>query len=165
VPTAIELTHLFPATTPRALLGAFTHPDHQAMQDRFAKVARREVIERTDDAHHYRCECRVFPERQLPAFIRPFVRGGLEYHEVVTWDKATDLLEIDVQPAVLGGRSRIRATSRVIAEGAATRRVYAGLVTVEVALLGGRIERSIVAELGTTMEAAVERTRAWLLRP
>ena len=160
--TRFEHSHLFPDTTTRALLAAFTHPDHQAMQDRFVKIVRREVIERTDDEHHYRCECRVFPERQLPAFVRPFVRGGLEYHEVVSWDKATDVLEVDVQPAILGGRSRIRGTSRVVAEGSGARRIYTAIVTVEVPLLGARMERAIVADLGKAMDGAVGRTQTWL---
>lgn len=160
--TPYALTHRFSHTHPRVLLAAFTHPAHQALQDQNADVLRREIIERVDDDARYRCECRVFPRRQLPGFVRPFVRGGLEYHEVVSWDKATDVLEIDVQPAVLGGRSRIRASARVVADGADAVRIYNGTVTVEVALVGGRIERGIIEEIGRTMDAAAEHTRAWL---
>jgi len=156
------MTHYFPDTAPRTLLAAFTDPGHRDMQDRANSVMRREQIERTDTDALFRSECRVFPQRQLPAYIKPFVRGGLEYHEVVRWDKSTQVIEIDVQPAMLGGRARIRASYRIVADGTTAVRHYHGEVSVEVALVGGRIERAIVADMDKTMEAATDRTRAWL---
>ena len=42
------------------------------------------------------------------------------------------------------------------------RRTYAGEVQVEIALLGGRIERQIVEDMGKSMEIAAAGTQAWI---
>jgi hypothetical protein len=160
--TPFSFEHVFPGISPIELLRAFTHPDHQATQDRAGDVERRDIIARTDDTTRYRCESWVFPRRKLPALIRPLVRGGLEVHEIVTWEKSSDALEIEMQPAVLGGRSRIRTNCRVVADPAGARRIYQGTVTVEVALIGGRVEKMVVAELVTSMDAAHRTTMRWL---
>lgn len=161
--TPYALRHEFPDTTPRALLETMASADHQAHQDRHARIARRETIDRVNDDRLYRCESRVYPERQLPAFVRPFVKGGLEYYELVTWDKTTNVLEVEVQPAVLGGRSKLRARAQVIAEGTTAVRLYEGQIDVSIALVGGRIEKGIAADLARTMDAAAALTRSWLV--
>ncbi len=157
--TPYALRHEFPGLSPRQLLETMASADHQALQDRRAKVARRETIDRVNDETLYRCESRVFPERQLPAFARPFIKGGLEYYELVTWHKSTNVLDVEVQPAVLGGRSRLRARAQVIAEGTTAVRIYEGQVEVALALVGGRIEKGIVADLSRTMDEAAALTR------
>lgn len=158
-----ELVHVFPDIAPRDLLLLMTSPEHQQLQDSVGNVERRDFISRVSDDAQYRCECMVYPARKIPAYIRPLLGGGLECHEIVSWDKATDRLEIDVHPAVLGGRSRVRATVTVVADGTSTVRTYAGQVTVEVRLIGGRVEKSIVEEMTRTMDAAAAATRALLL--
>jgi hypothetical protein len=160
--TPFELIHVFPNIAPQALLSAMTTPTHQKMQDQVGKVERRDFISKTSDAAHYRCECMVYPARKIPAYVRPLLGGGLECHEIVSWDKATDQIEIDVHPAVLGGRSRVRATVTVVADGTSTIRTYKGQVTVEVRLIGARVEKAIVEEMTRTMNAAAEATRAWI---
>lgn len=160
--TPFELIHVFPEIAPHDLLALMTTPQHQQMQDKVGNVERRDFISRVSDDAHYRCECMVYPARKIPAYVRPLLGGGLECHEVVSWDKATDRLEIDVHPAVLGGRSRVRATVTVVADGTSTVRTYSGQVTVEVRLIGSRIEKAIVEEMTRTMNAAAEATRGLL---
>ncbi len=160
--TPFSFEHVFPGVAPKDLLRAFSHPGHQAAQDAANDVERRDIIERIDEATRYRCDSWVFPRRQLPAFIRPFVKKGLELHEIVTWDKATDALEIEMLPAIMGGRSRILITCRVVADPAGARRIYAGSVSVEAPLIGGRIEKTIVGEMGTSLDVAQRTTLRWL---
>lgn len=160
--TPFELVHVFPNIAPHALLSAMTTPTHQQMQDKVGNVERRDFISRTSDDAHYRCECMVYPARKIPAYVRPLLGGGLECHEIVSWDKATDRIEIDVHPAVLGGRSRVLATCRATSDGTSTIRTYSGQVTVEVRLIGARVEKAIVAEMLKTMDAAADATRAWI---
>jgi hypothetical protein len=160
--TAFSFDHVFAGVTPLDLLRAFTHPDHQAAQDRAGDVERREILERVDTDERYRCDSWVFPRRKLPALIRPLVRSGLEVHEVVTWDKRTTFLEIDMQPAVLGGRTRILTRCKVEEDPEGARRIYRGTVVVEIALIGGRVEKMIVEELGRSMDSAHRTTLRWL---
>ncbi|MBL0213090.1 MAG: DUF2505 family protein [Myxococcales bacterium] len=160
--TPYEITHVFPDIAPHELLAAMTTPTHQQLQDKVADIERRDFLGRESDAQHYRCECMVYPRRKIPAYVRPLLGGGLECHEVVLWTKANDYLEIDVRPAVLGGRARVRATCKVTADGTSTVRQYSGQVTVEVRLIGPKVERAIVAEMLKTLDAAAAATRAWL---
>jgi uncharacterized protein DUF2505 len=160
--TPFEITHVFADIAPHDLLAAMTSPEHQQLQDRIASIERRDVIERSTDEQRYRCESMVYPARKIPAYVRPLLGGGLECHEIVLWTKANDFFEIDVHPAVLGGRSRVRMTCQATADGTSTVRQYSGQVTVEVRLIGAKVERSIVAEMTKTMEAAAEATRTWL---
>lgn len=160
--TPFELVHVFPDIAPRELLLLMTSPTHQQLQDSVGKVERRDFISRTSDDTQYRCECMVYPARKIPAYVRPLLGGGLECHEIVSWDKTTDRIEIDVHPAVLGGRSRVRATVTVVADGTSTVRTYAGQVSVEVRFIGGRVEKAIVEEMTQTMNAAAEATRGLL---
>lgn len=162
--TPFELIHVFPDIAPRDLLALMTSPPHQQLQDKVGNLERRDVISRTNDAAHYRCECMVYPARKIPAYVRQLLGGGLECHEIVSWDKATDQIEIDVHPAVLGGRSRVRATVTVVADGTSTVRIYRGEVTVQVRLIGTRVEKAIVEEMTRTMAAAAEATRDLLTR-
>jgi hypothetical protein len=154
--------HVFVDVTPLALLRAITHPEHQAAQDRAGDVERRDIIERVDTDEQYRCESWVFPRRKLPALVRPLVRGGLEVHEVVAWNKRSSELEIAMSPSVLGGRTKILTRCLIDHDPAGARRYYRGTVTVEVALIGGRVEKMIVEELGRSMDAAHRTTMRWL---
>ncbi len=160
--TPFEITHRFADIAPGDLLAAMTTPEHQALQDRIANIERRDVIERSSDGKLYRCESMVYPARKIPAYVRPLLGGGLECHEIVLWDKANDYFEIDVHPAVLGGRSHVRMKCEAAADGSDTVRQYSGQVTVEVRLIGAKVERSIVSEMLKTMEASAEATRTWL---
>lgn len=160
--TPFEIVHIFEDCTPQELLSLMTTPAHQQLQDNVGRVERREVLARTSDDRAYRCESMVYPARKIPAYVKPLLGGGLECHEVVSWDKASNRLEIDVHPAVLGGRSRVRATVTAVADGTSTIRTYAGQVSVEVSLIGRRVEKAIVEEMTTTVQAAAEATRGML---
>jgi hypothetical protein len=59
----------------------------------------------------------------------------------------------------------ITATYRLDPVGArAIRRRYAGAVSVNIALIGGRLERGTVEELGRSLPRAAACTQAWLDR-
>ncbi len=161
--TPFSYEHTFQAPSVDALLRAFTDPTHVAAQDATNEVASRTVVERIDDEKRYRQECRIATKRELPAFVRKLAGGGLAYTEIVAWTKGTDAITIDIRPDVMGGRSRIEVTCRIVpvADGQ-VKRIYAGTASVDVALIGGRIEKSIVTEIGKTLDKAAVTTQRWL---
>ena len=161
--TPFSYEHTFQAPSIDVLLRAFTDPSHIAAQDATNGVASRTVVERVDDAARFFCECRVATKRELPAFVQKLAGGGLAYTERLRWDKASDTIAIEIRPDVMGGRSKIDVACRIVPAGEGrVKRIYAGTATVEVALIGGRIEKSIVTEIGKTLDAAARTTQAWL---
>jgi hypothetical protein len=158
--------HEFRDTTPRDILEMYFEPTHEAEQDRIADIDSRELISEDDTPTVRTRVYKVFPRRQLPAAVRPFLQSGpLHYIEQVTWRKDQDILEFDIRPSVLGGRAHIVATYRLAPTGAGrVRRTYEGNVTVEVALVGGRIEKGIAEELEESLARTARCTQEWLDR-
>lgn len=151
------------APSPAVIFEAYFDPALSDEQDRRVEVARRDVLELDDQDGVLRRVCRVLPRRQLPAIVQPFVAGDLSYLERVAWRKAEDLIEMRIEPSVLGGRVEISATYQVRATSPGVcRRSYHGRVSAQVRLLGGRIERAIVEDLGRTLETAAACTQDWL---
>lgn len=151
--------HVFRADSVDQLFAAYFDEALQAEQDRLLEIASRETLERTALSR----VCRVAPRRQLPGFLQPFLRGPLHYVETVTRLPERDELAIEICPSL--GRIRISATYRLEAAGPQTiRRRYAGDVSVDIALVGGRIERGIVEDLAQSLPRAAGCTQAWLDR-
>ena len=157
--------HVFRAPSVDAVLAAYFDPDHQVEQDRAIEITRREVLEHDDGAAEVRRVCRVVPRRQLPALVKPFVAGPLHYVEQVTWRRQDSVIDFEIRPSLLNGRAQVLGTYRLEPLGPGeVRRIYAGDVSVDLAWLGSRIERGIVAELGKTLPVAAACTQSWLDR-
>jgi hypothetical protein len=105
-------------------------------------------------------------ERQLPAIARPFVSGGrLSFLEMMSWNKATNAIEMSVTPEILGGRVSISGTYDLaqIGEGQ-VRRIYKGSIDAKITLVGGKIERGILEQFTEGMPAMAGVTQTWLDR-
>lgn len=147
--------HDFRAPSIEDVFAAYFDDAHQLEQDRVLDIIDREVLERSDR----RRVCRVVPRRQYPAWVQPFVTGRVSYVESVT--RRRDELAIEIRPSL--GRVVIEATYALAQVGPrAIRRRYAGAVSVNIALIGGRLERGIVEELGRSIPRAAACTQAWL---
>jgi hypothetical protein len=161
--TPFRFDHVFRAPSPAAVFEAYFDPAVSDEQDRRVEVASRELLELEDGPDLLTRVCKVAPRRQLPAIVRPFVDGDLSYVERLVWHKADDRIEMRIEPAVLGGRVEIVATYRLAAAGpGVVRRTYEGQVSVQVRLVGGRIERGIIEDLGRTLITAAACTQEWL---
>ena len=163
--TPFRFEHLYRAPSPAAIFAFYFDAEHVAEQDRLTEVARRELLAHVETDTEVRRECRVFPRRQLPAIVRPVVGPDLSFEETVVWTKAADRVDMDIRPRVLGGRAQIRAVYTLTQAGAGqVRRVYEGEATVDVKLIGGRIERAIVEDLGKSLALTAACTQAYLDR-
>jgi len=152
VTTTFRYEHVFDAPDPAALFAIYFDPDHVAVQDAATGISSREVLDLEDTGTELRRVCRVTPRRQLPAFMRPFFPGALHYVEQAIWRRPLDQIDIEVRPSLLGGRAQITSTYHLQTDGPGlVRRTYAGSVSVEVALVGGRIERGIVSDIDRSL--------------
>lgn len=165
MPTKFHFEHRFRAASTAAVFTAYFDDAHRDEQDRAVDVARREIVSDEDTAATRRRVSRVFPRRQLPAVVRAMVKGDLSYDETIVWTKAADRIEFDIRPTLLDGRARIDAVYQLRPGGPGEIvRSYVGAVAVDVALLGGRIERAIVADLERSLGLAAAVTQAYLDR-
>ena len=145
--------YVFRADSPDAIMASFFDDAHQAEQDRALDILERTVLERGDG----RRVCRVVPNRKIP-----LIGGTFHYVESVTRSGDAELA-IDIRPSL--SRMAITATYRLDPVGArAIRRRYGGAVSVNIALIGGRLERGAVEELGRSLPRAAACTQAWLDR-
>lgn len=163
--TPFHFEHRFRAAAPAVVLAAYFDDAHRDEQDRATDIARRDVVEDVDGPDARRRVSRVFPRRQLPAVVRAVVRGDLSFDETIVWVKAADRIDFDIRPHLLDGRARIAARYQLTATGPGeVLRAYDGTVDVEVRLIGGRIERAIIDDLGRSLAAAAALTQAYLDR-
>jgi len=163
VTASFSFEHVFRAPSPAALLAIYFDPDNVAAIDAATRVELREVLEVEDTPQTRRRVCKVTPKRQIPAFMRPFFPGRLHYVEAAIWHKTADRLELDIRPSALGGRAHVVATYALrLDEPGLVRRTYAGSVTVDVALVGGRIEHRIIADLEHTLAISARCTQDYL---
>jgi hypothetical protein len=161
--TPFRFDHAFRAPSVARVFEAYFDPDLTIEQDRRAEVATRETLELADAPGELRRVCKVAPRRRLPAIVRPFVRGDLSYVERLVWRKADDRMDLVIEPAILGGRVEITSIYRLIAAGAGVvQRTYEGEVSVELRLVGARVERAIIEDLGRTLVLAAACTQEWL---
>ena len=161
--TPFHFEHRFRAATPAAVLAAYFDDAHRDEQDRATDIARRDILEDVDGPTERRRVSRVFPRRQLPAVVRAVVRGDLSFDETIVWVKAADRIDFDIRPRLLDGRARIAARYQLVTTSPGeVLRTYDGTVDVDVRLVGGRIERVIVDDLGRSLAAAAALTQAYL---
>ncbi len=164
--TPFRFEHLYRAASPAVVFATYFDPRHAAEEDRRAKVLSREILEMADRPDQLVRVCRVTPSRQIPAIVRPLIGPDLSFVERLVWHKAHDRIEYDIQPKVMSGRIRMLATYQLTQAGAGqVRRVYAGTVAAELRLIGPRVERGIIDDLGKSLaitaactQEAIDRT-------
>lgn len=157
--------HVFRAPSTTTVFAAYFDACHVLELDRELDIVERVVLEREDMPDTLRRVCRVVPRRQLPALVRPFVKGQLHYMETAIWRKREDTIAIEIRPSLLGGRATVRATYRLSPISAGLiRRHYEGTVSVDVALIASRIECGIVKEFERSIPVAAACTQAFLDR-
>jgi hypothetical protein len=81
----------------------------------------------------------------------------------MTWRRADDTVELVVAPEILGGRVSLTATYQLTKLGEhQVKRRYAGAITANLSLVGGKVERGILAEFEKSMAMMAQCTQTWL---
>jgi hypothetical protein len=153
--------HTFLATRAADVFAAYFDPMWQVEHDRALEISERQIIELHDAGNEISRRCRVVPRRQLPAVLRAFSSGPLHYFEHVVGRRATNAIDIEVR--LFGDRGRVTGRYELtqLAPGSVLRR-YSGAVSVDVALVGARVERGIVAEFERSLARTSACTQKWL---
>jgi len=160
--TEFSFEHDFRAPSVASIFEAYFQLTDQ--EDQRNEVTR-EYVERADTSATFRRVSVVRPKRTIPAVLRPFVDGDLSFTERVEWRKADDVIDTRIEPSLWNGRVEIAGAYRVVALApGVVRRTFAGHVSVQVRLVGRRIERAIVEDLGRSMTQAAQVTQSWLDR-
>ena len=163
--TKFHFEHRFRAPSTAAVFAAYFDDAHRDEQDRAVDVARREILSDDDTATTRRRVSKVWPRRQLPAVVRAMMKGDLSYDETIVWVKAADRIDFDIRPTLLDGRARIDAAYQLRVDGpGAIVRTDHGEVAVDVKLVGGRVERAIIADLERSLTTAAAVTQTYLDR-
>ena len=169
-----HFVHNYQAPAIATIFESYFDPEFALAQDREVDIVERTVLELTDSASELVRVCRVVPKRQLPALFRPLVAGELHYTESLRWFKAQHRMTVEIRPSLLKGRALISVDYQLTDQGPihgagpATdnwrliQRLYQGTATIEVPLLGGRIEKSIVADMESSLRITAASTQAWI---
>ena len=166
MPTSFSFEHVFRAASPAVIFNAYFDADHLATQDKLAELGDRTIVSDEDTPARRTTSWRVTSQKPLPAIARPFVEGGrLSYVEQMIWRRAEDEVDLVVTPQILGGRVTLTAVYQLTRVGEAQfLRRYAGSVNVNIRLVGGKIEKGILAELEKAMPMMAACTQGWLDR-
>lgn len=159
--------HVFRAPSIAAVFAAYFDPAHLLHQDKMLDIVEREVLELVDEPTQLRRSCKVVPRRQLPAIVRPFVKGPLHYLETATWRKRDDEIDIQIWPSLLKHKPDPTITAMYQLSrrpDGSIYRAYRGTVSVDLALVATRIERGIVAEFERSIPLAAACTQEFLDR-
>lgn len=164
--TPFSFETVFRAPSAEAVLASYFEPDLMAAQDALAELTDRTVVEHTDSETERKTSWTVRHVRPLPMFARPFVDGGrLSYVETMRWRKRDSEIDLTIVPQILGGRVSITALYNLvqIADGQIRRR-YSGDIKVDVKLISGKIERTILGEIEKGMPMMRDCTQTWLAK-
>jgi hypothetical protein len=170
--TPFRFEHVYRASSPAAVFATYFDPLHAAEEDYRAGVASRELLEMADRPDELVRVSRVRLRRQLPAVLRPLIGPELGYDERIVWNKALDRIDYDIRPAVMSGRIHIVAMYQLTQRGPdEVHRLYHGDCTAELRLIGGRVERGIIEDMGKSLavtaactQEALDKTAARLAR-
>jgi hypothetical protein len=80
----------------------------------------------------------------------------LEYNQTSRFNRATNVLEWNVVPTVMADRVTAKGRTEVTVQGGQCLRVINGEIKVKVPLIGGRIEKKLMEEIGSGYERAAE---------
>jgi hypothetical protein len=114
------------------------------------------------DALEIHREQKLSPNRELPALIQKFVKGGLSYVEKNHYKAKDSAMRTTTIPSFMADKITTGGLYRVIELGPTKcKRVWEGEVDCSIALIGGKVEKMLVDEVRESYRKATEFTRKW----
>ncbi len=126
-------------------------------------VKERTVLRNDEDEREIRREIKIVPQRDLPGAVKSIVKGDLGYIEHDVFHKGQDTMDVRVEPTLMKERFKMSGVFRVVTlRPGRIRREFVGSCEVSVPLLGGQIEKLVVADVQKSYEAAARVTNRWI---
>ena len=120
---------------------------------------RREVVSESQDGDIGVRVLRCISKKELPGFMAKAMGSKhLEYTQTSRFDPKTNTLEWDVVPTVMADRVTAKGRTTVTSAGDGCERHVQGEIKVRLPLVGGRIEKKLMEEIGSSYERAAEIT-------
>jgi hypothetical protein len=131
----------------------------------YVGVKERQFLDMQDDGKIKTWVLRVFPQRDLPEFVKKMMKGDLGYIEHARMDKAANRIESRIEPTLFKDKTKINAVYTVAstAPGKCVR-TFEGDVEVSIALIGRKVEDFIVADMTKAYNSIAEFTNEWLAK-
>jgi hypothetical protein len=157
----LHVTHVFPCT-PDEFIAILQEPDFEALLARTSGVARTLLSESVQDGCvHKRVAC--VPDRPLPAVVQSLIGSDrLRYEQVTVLDPARRKLSWRILPEKVGNRVEIQGEMEVRPHPQGCERVVTGTVDVQVRLVGGQIEKGVVADVERSYQRSYEAVRDYI---
>ena len=157
----LDITHHYPCT-PEVFWEMFWDDDYDQRLSEGTAVTRQLIEEWEEDGQ--RCwRMRFIPDRELPRPVAKLLGSDkLVYDQKNRLDEANNTLHWEVIPTVLADKVVARGRMFVVPNDGGCDRVVKGEVTVNVPLVGGRIEKTILANVAESYDRAVEAALEWL---
>lgn len=154
----LQLRHRYPEP-PERIQAMLTDPDYLRDKLRAVGGPRAELVSRECDGRGITVVLRqAVPDDALPAFLRSAFSGGLTIRRIETWTDSGG----SVHAVVDGAPGTITGTMRLEPDPAGC--VLGAQLTAEVPLplIGGKVERVIIDNIGKLMDAEHRFTLQWL---
>lgn len=158
----LHISHVFPCT-PDEFMDILQEPGFDEMIAKTTGVGRTALSEeRLDGCLHKRAHC--VPERTLPTVVQKLIGADrLRYEQVTILDPAAKRLTWRILPDKIGSRVTVQGHMDFRPHPQGCERVVFGNVEVNVSLIGGQIEKGIIADVERTYQRTYEAVRAYIL--
>ena len=114
------------------------------------------------DALEIHREQKLIPNREVPALMQKFVKGGFSYVERNHYKARDSAMRTVTTPGFMADKITTGGLYRVEALGPTRcKRIWEGEVDVSIPLLGGKVEKMLVDEVRESYRKATEFTRRW----
>lgn len=123
----------------------------------------REVLEEKMEGDVLVRRVRFTPDRELPGPVASLIGAKrLVYESENRWDKSTSTLHWRILPTILPGKIDAKGTFKVNPTARGCEQVVDGNISVNVMLVGGQIEKAVVAEVEKSYDKTAAICREWL---
>jgi len=127
-------------------------------------VKERQFLDMQENGNTKTWVLRVFPERDLPGFVKKMINGDLGYIEHATMDKAANRINCRIEPTLFKEKTKINAVYSLEVLGPdKVRRTFEGDVEVSMPLIGRKVEDVIVTDMTKAYDSIADFTNEWLV--
>lgn len=114
------------------------------------------------DALEIHREQRLTPNREIPALLQKFIKGGFSYVERNDYKAREGQMRTVTTPSFMADKITTHGVYRVEVLGPSRcKRVWDGEINCAIPLLGGKIEKILVDEVRESYRKATDFTRRW----